>query len=696
MKELKLLELFGGVGAPRRALELCGLNIKSIDYVEVLPYAVMAYNNIFDISYKPQDIVNWNLDVDILVHGSPCFTGDTLVMTNKGYKNIKDIQCGDLVLTHKNQYKPVVNFFNNGAKEILKVYTTPCDVIKTTGNHKFLVRTKSLNYPVINGKQHTQRLFTEPYWKHAEELTKNDFMGFAINQNSIVPDWRGTECTRGKSKYIKNSLDMNDKSLWYMAGRFLGDGWTRTRHERNSNLSGIIICCAKYEQAEFEKKIPSYLPYTKIEEKTVIKYQFPNKEFAVFCSQFGKGAIGKRIPGFILNLPSSLLDELLHGYFDSDGCCTNGNVHKAGTISKELAYGIGHCIAKVYHRSFSIYKTKRPPTCVIEGRVVKQHDTYTVAFRKTTERSEAIYENGYLWFPVRKIVNTNEKETVFDIEVQDDHSFMANGIIAHNCQDFTKEGHNDTNTGRSILYQRTLEIIDHGLRKRPPVVIWENVPNLASQGKKVSHKHHLDHYIDTMEKMGYVSTYAILDASKYGIPQARERLYVVSLLSGKEYQFPQEIPLKYKLKDFLDKTVKPEDYPLSAAEEKLFFQKDGKLFVREATKLGYKEVEEGDCINVAFPTSQTRRGRVGKGVAKTLTTSPRQAVYINGHTRMLTTKEHWRLMGFKDRDYVKMRQVGLSDNQISHLAGNSICVPVLKMMFQKLIEMGEIPMEYIA
>lgn len=51
MKETtNILELFGGVGAPRRALELCGLNVKSIDYVETLPYAVMAYNNIFDIS----------------------------------------------------------------------------------------------------------------------------------------------------------------------------------------------------------------------------------------------------------------------------------------------------------------------------------------------------------------------------------------------------------------------------------------------------------------------------------------------------------------------------------------------------------------------------------------------------------------------------------------------------------------------
>lgn len=265
-------------------------------------------------------------------------------------------------------------------------------------------------------------------------------------------------------------------------------------------------------------------------------------------------------------------------------------------------------------------------------------------------------------------------------------------ILVHGspCQDFTKEGKNDINTGRSILYNRTLEIIKDGLHKRPPVVIWENVPNLVSQGKKVSHKHHLDHYIDTMASMGYKSTYAILDASKYGIPQARERLYVVSLLSGKEFDFPEEIPLKYHLKDFLEKNIRAEDYPLSEAEKQLFFSKDGNLYVREATKLGYKLVEDGDCINVAFPNSKTRRGRVGKGVAKTLTTSPRQAIYNNGELRMLTTKEHWRLMGFKDRDYSAMKKAGLTDAQISHLAGNSICVPVLQCIFCKLIEMKEI------
>ena len=66
---LKILELFGGIGAPRKALQNIGYSIKSLDYVEILPFAVLAYNSIFDIRYTPQDIRLWNMKCDVLVHG---------------------------------------------------------------------------------------------------------------------------------------------------------------------------------------------------------------------------------------------------------------------------------------------------------------------------------------------------------------------------------------------------------------------------------------------------------------------------------------------------------------------------------------------------------------------------------------------------------------------------------------------------
>lgn len=165
-----------------------------------------------------------------------------------------------------------------------------------------------------------------------------------------------------------------------------------------------------------------------------------------------------------------------------------------------------------------------------------------------------------------------------------------------------------------------------------------------------------------------------------------------------------------------------------------------KILVKEATKKGYAEAEIGDSINLEQPNSKTRRGRVGKGVAQTLTTSPQQAVVepkmtylekslketieknngelgegldlynrrvINdgiaktlgadcGHNgtagnmmvyrdfriRKLTPRECWRLMGFKDKYFDRVQ--GVSNSQLYKQAGNSIVVDVLRAIFREL------------
>lgn len=69
---IKILELFGGIGAPRKALINLGVDYKCIDYVEWQANRVKAYNALYDHLHKPQDVRGWNLRPDILVHGSPC------------------------------------------------------------------------------------------------------------------------------------------------------------------------------------------------------------------------------------------------------------------------------------------------------------------------------------------------------------------------------------------------------------------------------------------------------------------------------------------------------------------------------------------------------------------------------------------------------------------------------------------------
>ena len=69
---IKILELFGGIGSPRKALINLGVDHKCIDYIEIDEKAVRTYNALFDNNYSPQSVIDYNLRPDFLVHGSPC------------------------------------------------------------------------------------------------------------------------------------------------------------------------------------------------------------------------------------------------------------------------------------------------------------------------------------------------------------------------------------------------------------------------------------------------------------------------------------------------------------------------------------------------------------------------------------------------------------------------------------------------
>ena len=71
---LKVLELFGGIGACTKALKKLGIDFKVMDYVEINKHSVASYNAINGTDFKPQDITKWDkqLEVDFIMHGSPC------------------------------------------------------------------------------------------------------------------------------------------------------------------------------------------------------------------------------------------------------------------------------------------------------------------------------------------------------------------------------------------------------------------------------------------------------------------------------------------------------------------------------------------------------------------------------------------------------------------------------------------------
>lgn len=124
-----------------------------------------------------------------------------------------------------------------------------------------------------------------------------------------------------------------------------------------------------------------------------------------------------------------------------------------------------------------------------------------------------------------------------------------------------------------------------------------------------------------------------------------------------------------------------------------FVQTGEKLHIREATKKGYAEAVEGDFVNLQFPNSKTRRGRVGKQVSQTLLCNDSNGVVTNScrglRIRKLTPKECFRLMGFCDSDIDILIENGISNTQLYKMAGNSIVVDVLEKIFSELFDKYE-------
>ena len=313
------------------------------------------------------------------------------------------------------------------------------------------------------------------------------------------------------------------------------------------------------------------------------------------------------------------------------------------------------------------------------------------AFEKALDRLNIDYElvafseiDKYATKSYCAIHGVDESMNLGDITKVDENSLPKDiDLITYGfpCQDISLAGkqkglfNNDGTQTRSGLFFEALRIIE---ATKPKIAIAENVKNLT--GKKFKEQFEL--VLKSLEEAGYSNYWKVLNAKDYGIPQNRERVFIISIRKDidKGYEFPEPFPLQLRLKDMLEDKVdekyylsdeqiltagyfgnavnpnlkdvydrkkaiinKQVSYTISTKPDRRIgdcnyvtddrnemtteeflkkkFGEGQKILVREATKKGYAEAEAGDSINIGQPNSKTRRGRVGKQVSQTLTTS---------------------------------------------------------------------------
>src|SRR5699024_177098 len=294
------------------------------------------------------------------------------------------------------------------------------------------------------------------------------------------------------------------------------------------------------------------------------------------------------------------------------------------------------------------------------------------------------------------------------------------------CQSFSlaggRKGFEDT---RGTLFFEYAKVVKE---TQPKYFLFENVKGMMSHDKGNT----IRVVLETFNELGYYIDFNVFNSKYYDVPQNRERIYIVGkrkdLVEQPKYHDKTKGKKKFdeihnwavdninyvellpklqtevttRLIDVLKDEVDEKYYLSEEKAEKLVMNIDSDkvIGVREATKRGYAVAEQGDSVNVSYPTSKTRRGRVGKQVAQTLQAGEvnqgvvinplkgkteygwhfEQAVYdsqgitrtvkANGGSgnipktieglriRKLTPLECWRLQGFTDEQFYKAKDSG--------------------------------------
>ena len=276
---------------------------------------------------------------------------------------------------------------------------------------------------------------------------------------------------------------------------------------------------------------------------------------------------------------------------------------------------------------------------------------YVEIDQKAVASYNAIFK-AYLPYKTQSVVGWNLKPDIL--------------IHGSPCQDFSIAGHqkgaDEGSETRSSLMWETIHIIQQMGEWQPKYVIWENVKNVTSAHMKAN----FNRYLSEMKKLGYTSNYKLLNARDFGLPQARERVFTISILGNEVFNFDDLITTEpaSNLSDYLEDEV-----------------------------ASVYNVTQPSVLNV-IGHSGIKRATVIKDYAYTITTrqdrTPAQIIDMGGgRYRYLTERECWRLQGYTDADFDAAasvhKKVGRYTMPLYKQAGNSIPVPIFESIFRKIL-----------
>lgn len=394
--------------------------------------------NLYNIMSEPllEELISYNDNGNF----DRCLTKGTLITTNKGDIPIEEIGINDLVLTDKGNFKPVTwtDKHTHCGNIVTLQYSGDYQKLICTDNHPILVRyTDKLSH-----KFRKLDCLKEGFLRADQLKYKYQF--------ALVP----------KRNIISKPRTIDDRML-YVLGWIMGDGYCNPKsNEVKITYQLNQLQCAEQCKEIIEKFDPT-VPCKLIRDKFKNCYRLfvYSKKLHKLAIDFGCIPNNKKINNEVYNNHTDLIPFIL-GLLEADGHQKyinydgyNRNAIEISTIYEELIRqcrqilldnGIYSTIREIKPRNgkrqvnlqitgeyvyklLNYYSYNEPNTsCPIFSYKFKQ-----IEYKHT--KSIVLKDNKGFWVPIRLLENRKTKETVYNIEVQDDHTYVANGIATHNC-----------------------------------------------------------------------------------------------------------------------------------------------------------------------------------------------------------------------------------------------------------------------
>lgn len=288
------------------------------------------------------------------------------------------------------------------------------------------------------------------------------------------------------------------------------------------------------------------------------------------------------------------------------------------------------------------------------------------------------------------------------------YSFPCQDLSLCGCWHGNKSGiARDAHNRSGMLWEveRILKEMYEARQNLPRFLVMENVTNILS----ITHKADFDDWKSTLSDLGYVNHIYRLNAKNFGVPQKRERAYMVSVLCNKDSKKErfvecyfednnleeENVALRYRKREFTLKDVLKIDYRNKT------YKKEADLSQPNNTPSRIKIYQENDMLydgkkikNIKVNTVTTKQDRnPNSGLIAYKSEKEGKANW-----RYLTPRECFLLMGFDETDYnavissnpeYKRNRVLLTNEKLIKMAGNSICVDVLEAIFKQLYEIKD-------